>query len=61
MALPEIRLLQAAIGVTRDLIFSRAAQSLHLSQSILSKQIYKLESQLGSKLLECNQLLETHW
>ena len=54
VALPEIRLLQAAIGVARELNFSRAAESLHIGQSTLSKQIYELESQLGFKLFERN-------
>jgi DNA-binding transcriptional LysR family regulator len=45
VALPEIRLLQAAIATARELNFSRAAESLHISQSALSKQIYELESQ----------------
>ena len=54
MALPEIRLLQGAIAVARELNFSRAAESLHISQSTLSKQIYELESQLGFKLFERN-------
>ncbi|MGC1294438.1 MAG: LysR family transcriptional regulator, partial [Alloacidobacterium sp.] len=54
MALPEIRLLQAAIALARDLNFSRAAESLHIGQSTLSKQIYELESQLGFKLFDRN-------
>lgn len=54
MALPEIRLLQTAIAVARELNFSRAAESLHIGQSTLSKQIYELESQLGFKLFERN-------
>ena len=32
MALPEIRLLQAAIALAEDLNFSRAAERLHLTQ-----------------------------
>lgn len=54
MALPESRLLQAAIALARDLNFSRAAESLHIGQSTLCKQIYELESQLGFKLFERN-------
>ncbi|WP_158791640.1 LysR family transcriptional regulator [Granulicella sp. L60] len=54
MALPEIRLLQAAIAVARDLNFSRAADRLHIGQSTLSKQIYELESQLGFRLFDRN-------
>jgi DNA-binding transcriptional LysR family regulator len=54
MALPEIRLLQAAIAVAKDLNFSRAADRLHIGQSTLSKQIYELESQLGFRLFDRN-------
>ncbi|WP_263359678.1 LysR family transcriptional regulator [Acidicapsa ligni] len=50
MALPEVRLLQAAIAVAKDLNFSRAADRLHIGQSTLSKQIYELENQLGFRL-----------
>jgi hypothetical protein len=39
MALPEIRLLQAAIAIAEYLNFSRAAERLHLTQPALSKQI----------------------
>jgi DNA-binding transcriptional LysR family regulator len=54
LALPEIRLLQAAIAVARELNFSRAAESLYIGQSTLSRQIYELEGQLGLKLFERN-------
>jgi DNA-binding transcriptional LysR family regulator len=54
MALPEVRLLQAAIALARDLNFSRAAERLHIGQSTLSKQIYELESQLGFRLFNRN-------
>jgi DNA-binding transcriptional LysR family regulator len=54
MALPEIRLMQAAITVAEELNFSRAAERLHISQSTLSKQICELESQLGFRLFERN-------
>lgn len=40
VALPEIRLLQAAIAVARELNFSRAAEPLHIAQSTFSKQTY---------------------
>jgi len=59
MALPEIRLLQAAIAVAEELNFSRAAERLHLTQPALSKQIVELESQLGFRLFERNhQIVE---
>jgi DNA-binding transcriptional LysR family regulator len=52
MALPEIRLLQAAIAVAKELNFSRAADRLHIGQSTLSKQVYELENQLGFRLFD---------
>ena len=59
MAIPEIRLLQAAIALAEDLNFSRAAERLHITQPALSKQIYELESQLGFRLFERNhQMVE---
>lgn len=59
MALPEIRLLQAAIVLAEELNFSRAAERLHLTQPALSKQIVELEGQLGFRLFERNhQIVE---
>jgi DNA-binding transcriptional LysR family regulator len=46
MALPEMRLLQAAIVLAEELNFSRAAARLRIDQSTLSKQIAELESQI---------------
>ena len=54
MAIPVIRLLQAAIALAEDLNFSRAAERLHIGQSTLSKQICELEGQLGFRLFELN-------
>jgi DNA-binding transcriptional LysR family regulator len=54
MALPEMRLLQAAIAVAEMLNFSRAADRLRVTQPALSKQICELESQLGFRLFERN-------
>ncbi|QHN03095.1 LysR family transcriptional regulator [Granulicella sp. WH15] len=54
MALPEIRLLQAAIALAEELNFSRAAERLHLTQPALSKQVFELEAQLGFRLFERN-------
>ena len=45
MVLPDIRLLQSAIVLAEELHFSRAAERLNISQSALSKQIFKLELQ----------------
>jgi DNA-binding transcriptional LysR family regulator len=50
----SIRLLQAAIAVAEELHFSRAADRLNMSQSTLSKQILKLENELGFRLFEHN-------
>lgn len=47
MVLPDIRLLQAAIVLAEELHFSRAADRLHITQSALSKQIAKLEDEIG--------------
>lgn len=50
MVLPDIRLLQSAIVLAEELHFSRAAERLNMSQSALSKQIFKLERGLGFQL-----------
>jgi DNA-binding transcriptional LysR family regulator len=52
MVLPEIRLLQAAIVLAEELHFSRAADRLNMSQSTLSKQIFKLERGLGFQVFK---------
>jgi DNA-binding transcriptional LysR family regulator len=52
MVLPEIRLLQAAIVLAEELHFSRAADRLNMSQSTLSKQIFRLEQEIGFRLFE---------
>lgn len=54
MALPEIRLLQAAITLAEELNFSRAAERLRLTQPALTKQIFELEGQLDLRLFERN-------
>lgn len=54
MVLPEIRLLQAAIVLAEELHFSRAAERLNISQSALSKQILKLERDIGFQLFRHN-------
>lgn len=52
MVLPEIRFLQAAIVLAEELHFSRAADRLNMSQSTLSKQIFKLERGLGFQIFK---------
>lgn len=52
MVLPEIRFLQAAIVLAEELHFSRAADRLNMSQSTLSKQIFKLERGLGFQVFK---------
>ena len=54
MVLPEIRLLQAAIVLAEELHFSRAADRLNMSQSALSKQILKLEREIGFQVFRHN-------
>lgn len=54
MVLPEIRLLQAAIVLAEELHFSRAADRLNITQSTLSKQIMKLERDIGFQLFRHN-------
>lgn len=54
MVLPEIRLLQAAIVLAEELHFSRAAERLNITQSALSKQILKLEREIGIQLFRHN-------
>lgn len=50
MNLPDFRLLRAAIALSDYLNFSRAAESLHVVQPTLSKQIHELEEQIGFQL-----------
>ncbi len=54
MALPEIRLLQAAIALAEELNYSRAAARLRIDQSTLSKRIVELESQIDMRLFVRN-------
>jgi len=54
MALPEIRLLQAAIALAEELNYSRAAARLRIDQSTLSKRIAELESQIDLRLFMRN-------
>ena len=54
MALPEIRLLQAAVALAKELTYSRAAARLRIEQSTLSKRIVELESQIDLRLFVRN-------
>ena len=47
----EIRLLSYFLAIAREQSITRAAESLHVSQPTLSKQMMQLEEQLGKQLL----------
>ncbi len=47
----EIRVLQYFLAVTREQSISGAAESLHLSQPTLSRQLKDLEDELGKQLM----------
>jgi len=46
----ELRQLQYALAIARELNFSRAAEKLHIAQPSLSQQLAKLEKELGVQL-----------
>ena len=48
----ELRQLRYFVAVADTLNFSRASESLYVSQSALSKQVAELEQELGVRLLE---------
>lgn len=47
----DIRVLRYFLAVTREENITRAAESLHIAQSSLSKQLMELEKELGKPLL----------
>lgn len=47
----EIRLLRYFLAVAREKNITRAAESLHISQPSLSKQLMELEQEIGKQLL----------
>ena len=47
----ELRVLQYFLAVTREQSISGAADSLHLSQPTLSRQLKEMEQELGKQLL----------
>lgn len=47
----EFRELRYFLAVAREENITRAAESLHIAQPLLSKQLMELEKKLGKKLL----------
>ena len=47
----ELRVLQYFLAVARERSISAAAQSLHLTQPTLSRQLRELEEELGKQLM----------
>ena len=47
----EVRELRYFLAVAREENITRAAESLHIAQPSLSKQLMELEKKLGKKLL----------
>ena len=47
----ELRVLQYFLAVTREQSISKAAETLHLSQPTLSRQLKEMEDELGKQLM----------
>lgn len=47
----ELRVLQYFLAVAREQSISAAAQTLHLTQPTLSRQLKELEEELGKQLM----------
>ena len=47
----DIRVLRYFLAVTREESISGAAESLHMTQPTLSRQLMDLEEEIGKKLL----------
>lgn len=52
----EIRTLRYFLAIAREENMSRAAEYLHVSQPTLSKQLKRLEEELGKKAVYPSQL-----
>jgi len=50
----ELRQLQYALAIAKELNFSRAAEKLHIAQPSLSQQLAKLEKEIGVQLFSRN-------
>ena len=48
----ELRVIQYFLAVAREENITRAAESLHITQPTLSRQLHQLEAELGVTLFE---------